>query len=92
MIIFETICENPTFYKHADITVFLKALKGEYPRGVGFTESLRKMLEMFRMFQPNNRPRIKDVLQYLGTVSIFSEPPPSGVNEGMEKGENDRDE
>ena len=93
MVISETISENPPFHKHVVITIFLKALKGEHPRGVEFTDSgLRKMLEMFWTLQPNNRPSIKDVLQYLETVSIFSEPPPSGANEETEKGENSRDE
>jgi len=92
MVISKTVCENPPFHKHADITVFLGVLKGEHPRGVGFTEGLWKTPEVFRMLQPNNRPSIEDVFQYLETVSIFSEPPPSGANEEMEKGENDRDE
>ena len=47
----ETISENPPFHKHAVITIFLKALKGEHPRGVEFTDSgLRKMLESFGRF------------------------------------------
>ena len=82
------------FHNHADITVFLKVLKGEHPpRGVGFTENLWKMLEMCWSFQPNNRPSIEDVLQCLEAISIFSEPHLYGANEETEKGDNDsRDE
>ena len=94
MVIYETISGNTPFHKHADITVFLKVLKGEHPpRGVGFTENLWEMLEMCWSFQSNNRPSIEDVLQCLEVASIFSEPHPSGANEEKEKDDNhSRDE
>ena len=90
MVIYETISGNPPFHEHRDITVSVKVLKGEYPpRGTEFTESLWKLLEMCWAFQPNNRPRIEDVLQHLESVSIPLETPDSGASQETEKGGGD---
>ena len=93
MVIYETISGNPPFHKHADMAVFLKISKGEHPpRGVEFTESLWRTLETCWAFQPKNRPRIEDVLKCMDTVSVSLESPPSGANDKMDKGGDDRDE
>ena len=93
MVIYETISGNPPFHKHADMAVFLKVSKGEHPpRGVEFMESLWRTLETCWAFQPKNRPRIEDVLKCMETVSISLESPPSGANDEMKKGGDDRDE
>ena len=86
MVIYETISGNPPFHEYADITVFMKVLKGEHPsRGMEFTERLWEMLEMCWTFQPNNRPRIEDVLKCMDTVSISLGSPSPGASEEMEK-------
>ena len=93
MAIYETVSRNPPFYEHADMAVFVKLLKCEHPpRGMEFTESLWKVLEMCWTLQPNNRPSIEDVLRCLETVSISSESPPSRVSEEVGKGSGDWDE
>jgi len=93
MVIYETISGNPPFYEHADMTVLVKVLKGEHPsRGIEFTESLWKMLEMCWAFQPSNRPSIENVLKRMDTVSISLESPFSGASEEMEKGGDGWDE
>ncbi|KAF9645013.1 kinase-like protein [Thelephora ganbajun] len=70
MVIYETISGKLPFHQHGDLTVFTKVLAGERPvRGVEFTESLWRMLRLCWKPQPNNRPRIEDVLLYLERVS-----------------------
>lgn len=63
MVIYETISGHPPFHQHGDLTVFVKVLAGEQPlRGKDFTESLWKMLEQCWVSQPNDRPRVEDIL------------------------------
>ena len=82
MVIYETISGNLPFHKHTDLTVIMKVLEGEHPsRGVRFTESLWKMLELCWEPQPNDRPSIEDVLRGLEIVSNSSELPPPVVEE-----------
>jgi len=83
MVIYETISGCFPFHQHADLTVFVKVLAGEHPlRGKWFTTSLWKMLEQCWMSQPNNRPNIGDVLQFLesGTHLHGLEPPSQQPN------------
>ena len=69
MVIYETISGKVPFHKHADLTVFTKVLAGERPpRGVGFTESLWRMLKMCWKPRPSDRPTIEEVLQCLKEV------------------------
>jgi len=85
MVIYETISGHLPFHQHTDLTVFVKVLEGvRPPRGVGFAGSLWGMLELCWVPQPNARPKIEDVLQYLENVSRPLEPPPrgGGVGEG----------
>ena len=93
MVIYETISGNPPFHEYADITVFMKVLKGEHPsRGTEFTERLWEMLETCWALQPNNRPSIEDVLNRMDTVSISLGSPSPGASEEMEKDDDGRDE
>jgi hypothetical protein len=88
MVIYETISGNPPFHEYADMSVFLKVLKGEHPsRGVEFTEGLWGMLERCWMFQPNSRPGVEDVLQYLESVLNGSELPSSKTSLISEEGD-----
>ena len=74
MVVYETISGKLPFHKHTDLAVFMKVVEGERPpRGMRFTESLWKMLELCWMPQPNDRPSIEDVLQCLETVSNSSD-------------------
>ena len=78
MVIYETISGSPPFHECTDVTVFFKVLKGEHPsRGVEFTDGLWEILERCWVFQPNDRPRIEDVLQHLESVSNGLGLPPS---------------
>jgi len=87
MVIYETISGNVPFHRHPDLTVVMKVVGGERPpRGDGFTESLWEMLEMCWVPQPNNRPSIETVLQYLEMASNSIEATPR-VGEGMDEGD-----
>ena len=75
MVIYETISGHLPFHEYADLTVFLKVLKGvRPPREVGFANSLWGMLESCWAPQPSARPSVEDVLQCLESVSWSSEP------------------
>ena len=90
MVIYETISGNLPFHKHTDLTVITKVLEGERPpRGVRFTKSLWKMLELCWASQANDRPSIESVLQCLEMVSNLPEPHFTGVDEGMETDSDD---
>jgi len=85
MVIYETISGNLPFHKHADLTVAMKVLEGEYPpRGTRFTRGLWKMLEQCWAPQPNDRPSIEVVCQSLEASSNLSEPPSPEVGAGVE--------
>jgi serine/threonine protein kinase len=84
MVIYEAISGNKPFHGVPDPVVFLKVVRGERPlRRVGFAGGLWEMLERCWMPQPNDRPGIGDVLEYLESLnSAFL--PASGMYEGME--------
>jgi len=86
MVIYETVSGNPPFHKDADYTVYLKVVEGKRPpRGVRFTESLWKALELCWMPQPNDRPSIEGVLQRLERASNSLEKPSPGMDEEIEE-------
>ena len=69
-VIYETISRHLPFHMYTDLTVFLKVLEGEHPlQGVGFMDSLWKLLELCWAPQPDVRPSIKDVLDCFERVS-----------------------
>ena len=85
MVIYETISGHLPFHKHTNLAVIPEVLEGERPhRGVRFTETLWKMLELCWASQPNSRPNVEDVLQCLVTVSSLPAPPSPGVDEETE--------
>ena len=66
MVIYETISGHSPFHRDANHTVVLKVSSGEHPpRKVRFSDSLWRILELCWGPQPNARPTIEDVLQYL---------------------------
>ena len=84
MVIYETISGKPPFHKDTNQVVSMKVVEGKHPpRGMRFTETLWRMLELCWMTQPSNRPTIGYVLQCLEVVSNLSEPP-SGADEETE--------
>jgi len=83
MVVYETISGNLPFHEHTDFTVIAKVLEGQHPpRGARFTKTLWEMLELC-WAQPNKRPSIESVLQCLEMVSMLSEPPFRGTDEGL---------
>ena len=71
MVVYETISGKLPFHKDTDFTTSLKVIKGERPRrgrGAKFTGSLWKMLEVCWASDPNNRPRVEDVLRCLEAI------------------------
>ena len=84
MVIYETISGNKPFHGVPDPVVFLKVVKGERPlRGVGFVGSLWEMLQRCWMPQPNDRPSIGDVLEYLEMSLNSAFLPSSEMDQGM---------
>ena len=66
MVIYETISGHRPFHEYVDFTVPLKVSQGKRPpRGDRFTDTLWEMLEQCWAHQPNARPSIEDLLQYL---------------------------
>ena len=85
MVIYEIISGRVPFHQYADLIVIVKVLAGERPsRGVGFAESLWKMLEMCWALEPNDRPSVDGVLQRLEDISNFSEPLSPGTDEEID--------
>jgi len=92
MVIYETISGNPPFYELTTHAVLSKVLDGvRPPRGMKFTESLWKTLELCWAPQPNDRPGIEDVLQRLERASNSLEEPSPVVDDEMEEDSNGRD-
>ena len=89
MVVYETISGNLPFYEHADLAVFVKVLEGKHPtRGMRFTNSLWKMLELCWACPPKDRPTIEDVLRNFETGSNSPVLPPPEADEEVE-GEGD---
>ena len=66
MVVYETVNGSPPFHQDSDFIISSRIVKGERPlRQAAFTDHLWKMLEGCWSPQPNDRPRIKDVLQCL---------------------------
>ena len=87
MVIYETISGKLPFHEYTDPAVVVKVLEGERPpRGARFTDSLWRMLEQCWTPQPDDRPSIGDVLQYLEAVSNLWEPYSPAADEEMGKG------
>ena len=82
MVIYETIRGKPPFHNDTDPIVCLKVLAGHRPnRGVRFPESLWERLEQCWAAQPNDRPRIVDILLCLETSLGLPTPPSPGSSE-----------
>ena len=65
----------------------MEVLKGEHPpRGIEFDDGLWETLELCWEYQPDARPNIEDVLQYLESASQPPEPPSSEVSGGADEG------
>ena len=87
MVIYETISGHLPFHEYTDLTVFVKVLDGvRPPRGVGFADSLWRMLELCWVPQPHARPNVEDVRQCLESVSLSLEPRSPGISGGVDGG------
>ena len=74
MVVYETISGKLPFHKDTDVTASLKVMNGERPRrGAKFTEGLWKIMELCWAADPNDRPDIEVVLQFLETASNLRE-------------------
>lgn len=83
MVIYETMSGVKPFHKLTDFVVVLKVVKGERPsRGPRFTDRLWEMVKSCWASQPNDRPSVGDVLQYLEEVANLPEQPSGGGYRG----------
>lgn len=95
MVIYEVLSGQAPFALFTDFTVMRKVIEGECParpegaEGVWFTDDLWETLNLCWATQPENRPRIETVLEFLEKVSGVCEPPSPEVDEGVETDEED---
>ena len=81
MVLYEVLSERVPFYRYANFVVPGKVVEGKRPeRPVGaegqwFTDDLWKVLEHCWTSQPEHRPKIEDVLQFLEKISGSWMPP-----------------
>ena len=81
MVIYETISGHLPFHAYTDLSVFVKVLEGKRPSREGkFVDNLWETLERCWTPQPNARPRVEDVLQYLERVSRPLDQSSTGIN------------
>ena len=80
MVVYETVSGKKPYHETPDVAVFLKIVKGEWPRRCeGFVDRLWGMMEQCWSFEPNCRPSIEGVLQCLEVCSKSL----SGVGRGV---------
>jgi len=81
MVIYEVLNRQVPFYHHVDLTVVVRVANGERPRRprgaerAWFTDDIWSLLEHCWEHSPCNRPRIRDVLQFLEKSSKSWTPP-----------------
>ena len=79
MVIYETVGGNTPFHEHTDVAASIQVILGQHPtRGEMFPDHLWGMMELCWTPQPDDRPRITDVLQCLKKTSSSSESPSNG--------------
>jgi len=85
MLIYEVLSGQVPFFRHHGYAAVLRILKGNRPErpqgavGTWFTDDIWSISERCWEPVPGDRPRIKDILQYLETVSGSWMPPSSQV-------------
>ena len=85
MVIYETISGNLPLHDLPDPAIFWKVVQGKRPdREAGFTDSLWEMMEWCWKPQPNERPSIEEVLEFLEMCSNSPSPPSAGVDRAEE--------
>ena len=81
MVIYETISGKLPLHDFLDPAIFWNVVHGKRPnREAGFTDSLWGMMEWCWKPQPNERPSIEEVLEFLEMCSYSPSPPSAGVN------------
>jgi len=74
MVIYEVLSGHIPFHQDMDFTIVQMVVQGGHPErpqgteGVWFTDDVWKLLKDCWVFQPKDRPSIKDVLLYLERV------------------------
>ena len=83
MVIYEVLSLRIPFHKDSDLTVVLKVSRGNRPERpeeaggvVRFTDDMWGLLKLCWAEQPENRPNIEDILQYLEKCSRSWTSPP----------------
>ena len=75
MVIYEVLSERTPFYRHSNLIISWKVVRGVRPErpegaeGGWFTDDIWEVLGRCWMPQPGDRPSIKNVLQCLEAVS-----------------------
>lgn len=82
MLIYEVLSLQPPFYQHQNSDVSEMVIRGDRPerpegiKGALFTDDLWEILSGCWAPEPQSRPKIKDILQFLEKVSKSWVPPP----------------
>ena len=81
MVIYEVLSGHVPFYEYPDLVVYALVFRGNRPEklrgieGIWFTDDVWKLLERCWLPEPQNRPRMEDVLQLLeGTSKSWTAP------------------
>ena len=89
MVVYEVLSERIPFYQDADLVVVGQVVEGKRPvrpqgvEGLWFMDDVWGVLERCWKSQPDSRPSIKDVLQFLEGVSRSWTPPPPWAVAGV---------
>ena len=95
MVFYEVLAGQHPFTPFKDYIVMRMVTDGERPerpegaKGVWFTDDLWQMLSLCWETNPQSRPSIEAVLEYLKRISSTWRPLPPQVNEDAERNEND---
>ena len=91
MVIYEVLSGHVPFYEYPDLAVYALVFRGDRPEklrgieGIWFTDDIWKLLERCWLPEPQNRPRIEDVLQHL-EENLKSWTEPSFLGQSTEGG------
>ena len=85
MVIYETISGKLPLHNVLDPAIFWNVVQGKRPdREAVFTDGLWEMMEWCWKPQPNERPSIEEVLEFLEMCPNSPSPPSAGVDRAKE--------
>ena len=90
MVILEVLSGRPPFWHYSGLVVMMKAIEGEHPvrpqgaEAAWFTDDLWETLEQCWSPQPNVRPTVEAIFEYLEQGSTAWRPLPPSVDDASD--------